>query len=111
MSATECEMCGHSLAWHQEHQPRHKFNGDPMSLNEKPRVVAESAEPHARPNMTDQLFAQQAARSLIDPVLRMALVNAGVITVEQIDAAQRMSDTLNGVAHEQAHFEASNTDR
>jgi hypothetical protein len=109
-----CSMCGHSAVWHRESNPRHKFNADPGSLNETPpKIVAESSEPEPYTlgvGTVTNRFQQQAAQLMIDPVLRMALVNAGVITVEQIDAAQRMSDTLNGVAHESSYLEASDFD-
>jgi hypothetical protein len=103
-------MCGQTRKWHNNNTVRHPFNATAASLNEKPRIVAESPEYGIPPHMREQPSIDLRRATLIDPVLRMALVNAGVITVEQIDAAQRISDTLNGVAHESTHFTAPDND-
>lgn len=102
---SDCDICGQSQQWHDEHLTKHKFNGGAASLNEKPPKITSESMPPLNPQF------DTATRMSTDPVLRMALVNAGVITVEQLDSAQRMFDTLNGVAREQAHFEETHKPR
>lgn len=102
---SECDICGHTQGWHDEHLTKHKFNGGASSLNEKPPKITSESMPPFNPQSVEQ------SPRLADPVLRMALINAGVITVEQLDSAQRIFDILNGVAREQAHFEETHKPR
>ena len=75
MRATVCSTCGNTWGWHEENDPRHPFstvNGpDALSIKDDNdhdgRVV-----PMTMP---------------FDPALRMALMDAGVITTAMLDAA------------------------
>jgi hypothetical protein len=89
-------MCGHTRKWHQTWHPRHPFNALAGDLNKViPKIIAEDAPP------------SPVVSSTFDPALRMALVNAGVITVEQIEEAERLMRVLQGgLGYESTHLEA-----
>jgi hypothetical protein len=78
-----CRMCGQSEQWHRDNSPRHQFT---------PRDSASS------PTLTnDQPQVQMEHVNLpFDPVLRLALVNAGVITAAQLSQAEKDFHMING---------------
>lgn len=72
-----CEVCGQNKDWHKEHKPRHEFTsaGGPL--------VESQPEP-------DKAGAQRVPLPGGDPVLRLALISAGVLTPGDIEKAERM---------------------
>lgn len=74
-----CSMCGNSRLWHNEHNPRHPFMTDEGPL--RPPESTSGVRPTSMP---------------MDPVLRMALIDAGVITTDQLDAAEKKIRFLTG---------------
>jgi len=70
-----CELCQQSRYWHLKHKPQHQFVGpeDERTLKTEP---------------TEPVTVSRAG----DPVLRLALVHAGVITEEDLSEAQRWID-------------------
>jgi hypothetical protein len=82
MSKT-CRMCGQSQQWHLDMNPRHPFT--PRDGASSPTLTVMDDSPVIR--QMDTPF---------DPVLRLALVNAGVITAEQLSQAEKDFHMING---------------
>ena len=59
-----CQICRQDEDWHREHKPKHKF----IAEGETPRLMEEPAEVTPTPGLRG------------DPVLRLALLKAGVLT-------------------------------
>jgi hypothetical protein len=94
-----CSMCGKTLSWHVANSPRHPFNAPSRYLNEKDQLVADDPTPPPLQVMP--------AMVPFDPALRMALINAGVITPEQIEEAAKLLRTVSsmgGQSYEPPHF-------
>lgn len=75
-----CRTCGQTLGWHQENNPQHPFrdNGDllPDGLGKK--------------DQQKKLKTRVEVRDWPhDPVLRIALVNKGILTMADIEAAEQ----------------------
>lgn len=83
-----CKTCSQTRAWHQEHHPRHQFNPGDVSFKEQFGQSAKQRKEDA------EAKPQAPASYPIDPVLRQALVDAGVITPEQLDAARRKIEDM-----------------
>jgi hypothetical protein len=95
----KCATCSHTYAWHKEHKPVHPFNTG--SAGAKAFLGARRGrDPRTGPK-TSQRGAERpqtiAAPWPMDPVLRMALVDAGVITPAQLRAAE---DKIRAVSAE-----------
>lgn len=77
-----CQTCGKTFAWHEENIPRHPFNsgqdGATAFLGE--RQKRQDKERTTRP--------PQIASVPTDPVLRIALINRGIITPAELMAAE-----------------------
>lgn len=70
-TAVLCQLCHQDDQWHREHKPKHKFVGP----DDDPRLVMD--------------VPPQPDRSVRgDPVLRLALVKAGVVTDGDIMEAE-----------------------
>lgn len=82
-----CRLCGHSKQWHEENHPRHRFD-DPSTLFLKKSKGAD--RPGAGDNGNVAESSTQTARWPMDPVLRVALINAGVITPADLTAAEEL---------------------
>lgn len=77
-----CRLCNQSEDWHKANNPRHPFTprdgaSSPTLTNDQPAVVQNMAVP-------------------FDPVLRLCLINAGVITTEQLSKAEKDFRMING---------------
>lgn len=72
-----CTTCGQTKRWHEENQPRHEFNG-PVGV------------PPVRVKTT-------AAPWPFDPVLRQALVDKGIITVQDLADAEAKIRAVSGM--------------
>ena len=90
--------CGQTRGWHELNNTRHKFTPKGQAIDtrqfdrKRTRERREGDSPSRR-----VLSAQGAAErgvlrpvsSPFDPVLRMALIDAGIITVEQLQEAEK----------------------
>lgn len=76
-----CIVCQQSWEWHKAHKPKHKFQTE--------NRVIELDEPPAPP---------QIARGG-DPVLRLTLIKAGVITEEQLGETSRWVEAAREHGH------------
>lgn len=68
-----CSACGHTKQWHKDNRPRHMFRsvGQPGGLIEKP-----------------EQGGQQRTELPADPVLRLALIERGVLSPDDLRAAE-----------------------
>lgn len=89
-SEEKCKTCGNSWEWHQEQQPRHPFNDGQagatafLGLKDRKRghrVGDDGNGPQRGP---------QASPWPLDPVLRVALINKGVITPQDLRDAEEV---------------------
>lgn len=96
-----CQTCGKSRAWHEANNPIHPFNSGQAG------ATAFLGKRRDRDPQTGRKTAQQGAETPPrvvwpnDPVLRVALINAGVISPEQLAAAENqlraaLGDVLGG---------------
>jgi hypothetical protein len=80
-----CKLCGNDQAWHREHtEIAHRYyppDGDLSNLNGK-REKREEKKPVAMPG---------------DPVLRIALMKAGLLTPQQIEEAKHDFESGNPI--------------
>lgn len=74
-----CPTCGQTRQWHEENKPRHAFGG-------KVGITP------ARPDV-----AVKAAPWPFDPVLRQALIDKGVLTPDDLQAAEAKIRAISGV--------------
>jgi hypothetical protein len=81
-------MCGQSEEWHRTHFARHPYTPDGAS-NE---LRDTSGDRKAIQDVADPV---KRTTTPFDPVLRLALINAGVLTVEQIAAAEETIRVIN----------------
>lgn len=72
--ADVCGTCGQTRLWHKTNQTRHVFDAAPGSLNQKEKL---------RPAPAAVGVGMGG-----DPALRLALINAGVITYGQLATAE-----------------------
>lgn len=84
----ECRTCGKTRGWHREHRPMHPFNdgqaGATAFLGNKNRRGSTGTGD----NGNDAQRGSQAAPWPFDPVLRQALMDAGLITPEMLRDAE-----------------------
>lgn len=99
MSSPEtCATCGNTLAWHNENSPIHPFNTGQAGAQAflGPR---RDRDHQSRPK-TSQDGAQTPPTVVwpTDPVLRVALMNAGVITADNLrDAENQLRAAMGDV--------------
>lgn len=82
--SNNCRLCGNTKSWHDEYKPRHPFT--PQDGASSPTLMNESESP---PQM-------QQIDLPFDPILRLALVNARIITAEQLTQAEKDFRMING---------------
>lgn len=85
----ECGTCGNSFAWHRENNPIHPFNDG--SAGAQAFLGPRRDRDHQRGPKTSQDGAQTLPTVVwpTDPVLRVALMNAGVITADDLRNAEQ----------------------
>lgn len=66
-----CQVCNLSWDWHQEHKPKHRFIG----VDETPILVEDKPPPTPTVSRAG------------DPVLRLALIHAGILTEGELTQA------------------------
>jgi hypothetical protein len=81
----ECQICRRPRSAHLAGKFRHAFVG----LNESPSL-REDDRPHESGD-SDRPASQGPVRNTMggDPILRMALIRAGVITIEDLEAVEK----------------------
>lgn len=72
MSSRICQVCSQTEGWHIQHRPMHSF----VAEGEAPRLAETPPPPQPVMNMRG------------DPVLRLALLKAGVITEQNLGEAE-----------------------
>lgn len=98
-SREKCATCGHSAQWHKDNKPMHPFNEGQAG------ATAFLKQRGARTPRTDPNDAQRGAEgppTVVwpnDPVLRVALLNKGILTADDLRAAEEqlravMGDTI-----------------
>lgn len=81
-----CLTCGQTFGWHQEHNPRHPFSTDGSTdfLNtNRRRDQARAAKGAQRGSGGPQIVSPGN-----DPVLRIALINRGILTPADLVIAE-----------------------
>lgn len=87
LALQKCTICGHTRAWHEENRPHHQFDPDGS--------VPFKATFGARRDRERTIDAQRApegpseAAWPFDPVLRQALIDKGVLTPNDLVAAEQ----------------------
>lgn len=82
LKASVCSTCGNTFGWHEESNPRHPF----AALGTQ-SVLADTRRDE-RPAQTDSGPIVRTSTPF-DPVLRLALIDAGVITPDDLDKADK----------------------
>ena len=77
-----CGLCGNTRQWHDENKPVHQFDGDAGELTAGSDL---GAEQQASPPSTPQVRTQRAG---VDPVLRAILISKGLVTADELHAAE-----------------------
>jgi hypothetical protein len=83
-----CTTCGNTAQWHRINNPRHRFSSVNDGLN---AFAPEDSTPDGEG--TGRVVPMTMP---FDPVLRMALIDKGVITVADLDAADAKIKHLTG---------------
>ena len=78
-----CTTCGNDREWHEKNNPRHDFNDGTVSW----KKTFKGTRGMERPVNTPPAFP-------FDPVLRQALIDKGVLTVEDIQEAEAKIRTI-----------------
>lgn len=81
-----CYMCGNTREWHDNNYSRHAFSMTPAELRDTTRVD--------KPSQTQSGPPITRTTRPFDPVLRLALIEAGVITTDQIEAAEKQLNVV-----------------
>lgn len=88
LATLKCAICNQTEAWHRQHKPKHAFTLSPGDLRMAEYTPeANVPQPPAKPS-----------RPLLpsDPVLRKVLIDKGLITLDDIEAAEREIAALSG---------------
>jgi hypothetical protein len=87
-----CRTCGQTRAWHEGEAPRHQFNADAQSLANGSSEVPRKREDAPKITLDDAI---KRVRRQSDPVLRLLLVGKGLLTADEIIAAEyRVAEKL-----------------
>lgn len=82
-----CRACSHTRLWHDNNTPRHPFDdgtGSTAFLGAKDRLRDE----RGGDNGNGAPRGAQAAQWPFDPILRQALIDKGILTPEDLRAAE-----------------------
>lgn len=75
-----CYFCGNTREWHKNNFSRHRFSLNRAELNDTSR------DQQASQTRSDDVITH--TRAPFDPALRLALIEAGVITIQQLGDAE-----------------------
>jgi hypothetical protein len=78
--SNHCRTCGKDAKWHRDNSPIHAFNGGsvPTSQTFSPPEPQQGVDVQVSPPL----------HGMFDPVLRQALVDKGIITPDDLRAAE-----------------------
>lgn len=96
-----CRTCGQTMDWHQANKPIHPFNNGEAGAT---AFLGPRRDRDTRRGGSDASRASEGPQRVVfptDPALRVALINAGVITGEQIEAAEASLRVAMGLGGEQ----------
>jgi hypothetical protein len=79
-ASDRCYFCGNTREWHNNNFARHRFSLNHAELNDTSRDQKSS--------QTRSDDAITHTRTPFDPALRLALIEAGVITIKQLGDAE-----------------------
>lgn len=79
-AADHCYFCGNTREWHKNNFARHRFSINHAELHDTSR--------DQKPPQTRSDAAITHTRTPFDPALRLALIEAGVITIQQLGDAE-----------------------
>lgn len=94
-----CQLCQQTKSWHEEHKPHHLFNSDSdqLLIQQSSREVL-APQPNPRPGGPGPIYPPPSSPPQLsfpsDPVLRMALIEAGVLTTQDLDTAEKKLQAL-----------------
>jgi len=115
-----CGICHLARAWHEEHRPKHKFSepeSDPTLQQDPPPQQVDQEAKEARLKLEQranqeqekrlQSWNQEPGRIQVQPepprvtfpsdmVLRLALVEKGILTPEDLDQAEAKLQAISG---------------
>lgn len=92
-----CATCGQTYGWHLENKPVHPFNTG--AAGAKALLGARRARDPQRRDPSSQRGSEAPATVVwpTDPVLRVALITAGVITTDDLRKAEDMLKASMGL--------------
>jgi hypothetical protein len=79
----KCSTCGQTRTWHRNNRPRHPF----APYGTVGALVDSSSDRESIQDISDDRIVH--VRSPMDPVLRQALMDKGVLTIEDLEQAER----------------------
>lgn len=91
-----CLDCSNTRQWHREHRPKHMFRSDPdqPALTPTGRSSALGKNDTLSPGRIQAMPPSAQIHIPMDPVLRLALIDAGILTLEQLEAAEKKAASL-----------------
>lgn len=112
MPDEKCSLCSQTEAWHKEHRPKHPFATEGQEIpplngaTERKRreamanAAAEERMATRRGAATSGPITEMTPSPTIhwpsDPVLRMILVEKGLITTDDLDSAEKRLRAISG---------------
>lgn len=90
-----CTVCNHEKEWHRG--VVHPFTPPGVEWDMRVTSSGQSPDPIRVDGEPDGNVAVRLMRGPIDPVLRMALVDKGIITPEELQAAEAKMGTVTQV--------------
>jgi hypothetical protein len=93
-----CRVCGQTFGWHEENQPRHPFTPEGASLDflKRPKDRDRSGRKTSQSPAEPPVIASMAH----DPVVRIALINRGILTPADLMVAEAQLRDALAVAQE-----------
>lgn len=93
----ECQTCNRSRMWHDENQPIHPFNEGQAGAKAFLGARRDRDPQSGRKSSPDGAEPPATVVWPTDPVLRVALINAGVITTQHLRDAEEMLKASMGL--------------
>lgn len=94
-----CQTCDNSRAWHEANKPMHPFNDGQAGATAFLGRRDQRREPGPQRGSEAARLSQRAAYP-IDPVLRQALVDKGVLTPQDLKDAEDKIQAITGLFHQ-----------
>ena len=96
-SRDRCKTCNHTEQWHKDNKPIHPFNTGQAGAK---AFLNPGRDRDPRSGVNGPQRGSQAAPTVVwptDPVLRVALISAGVITADNLRDAEAMLKASMGL--------------